>query len=374
MRRIHFLDNLMIFVSILVVLHHVSIGYGTMGGWSYVTSQKLTGPVQVIFSALSGVEASFSMGLFFFISAYLTIPSLEKKGPVKFIKGRLIRLLIPLLFVMIIFSPSVLYYAELHNNSTTLSWFNYVVKQNISNPDTSHAWFILVLIVFELFYVIYWRYIKPNYSISKKISNNIPSHTNIFLVTILCFFFTITLRQFCPLGKHFMGLEIANFVPYVFMYTLGVLVYRKQWLYTLPEKIAKTWFLFSLISAIYFCTIIYAIISKPSLVDKYTIGFNWESASLSLTQTLICIGFSGFLLSSFRIFFHSTNYILSKMRENRYGVYIFHPAVVVGVTIALEFVSLNIYFKFFIACVSSIILSYIVVGLIRNIPFIKKVI
>lgn len=374
MKRLHYLDNLMIFVSILVVLHHVSIGYGTMGGWCYVTSEKLTAPVQVILSALSGVEASFSMGLFFFISAYLTIPSLEKKGAGKFIKARLIRLLIPLLFVMIIFSPSVSYFAELHNNSTTLSWFNYVVKQNLSYPNTSHAWFILVLIVFELLYVIYWRYIKPNYSISKKISDNLPSHTNIFLVTILCFFFTITLRQFCPLGKHYIGLEFANFVPYVFMYTLGILVYRKQWLNTLPEKMAKTWFLLSLVSAIYFCIIIYAITNKPSLVEKYTMGLNWESASLSLIQTLICIGFSGLLLYSFKKFFDSTNYILSKMRENRYGVYIFHPAVVVGVTIALEFVSLNIYFKFFIACVLSIILSYIFVGLIRNIPIIKKVI
>ncbi|MFT3705132.1 MAG: acyltransferase family protein [Agriterribacter sp.] len=80
MKRLHYLDNLMIFLSMLVILHHVSIGYGTMGGWCYVTPEKLTGPVQVILSALSGVEASFSMCLFFFISAYLTIPSLEKKG------------------------------------------------------------------------------------------------------------------------------------------------------------------------------------------------------------------------------------------------------------------------------------------------------
>lgn len=374
MKRLHYLDNLMIFLSILVVLHHVSIGYGTMGGWCYVTPEKLTGPAQVIFSALSGVEASFSMSLFFFISAYLTIPSLDKKGAGKFIKARLIRLLIPLLFVMIILSPSVSYYAELHNDSTTLSWFNYVLKQNLSPPNTSHTWFILVLIVFELLYVIYWRYIRPNYSISKQFSNSIPSHTNIFIVIIFLFVLTITLRQINPLGKHFLGLEFANFAPYVLMYTLGILVYRKQWLHTLPEKIAKTWFLLSLISAIYFCFIIYAITKKPSLVEKYTVGLNWESASLSLTQTFICIGFSGFLLYSFKFFFDFTNYVLSKMRENRYGVYIFHPAVVVGVTIAFEYVSMNIYGKFFIACALSIILSYFFVGLIRNIPFIKKVI
>ncbi|MFT3705131.1 MAG: acyltransferase family protein [Agriterribacter sp.] len=298
----------------------------------------------------------------------------RKKGADKFIKARLVRLLIPLLFVMTIFSPSVLYFAELHNHSTTLSWFNYVLEQNLSSPNTSHAWFILVLIVFELLYIMYWRYIRPHYSISKQFSNSVPTHTRIFLGTMLCFFFTITSRQFYPLGKHFIGVEFANFVPYVFMYTLGILVYRKQWLNTLSEKIAKTWFWLALISAIYFCIVIYVITKKPPIGKKYIMGLNWESASLSLTQTLICIGFSGFLLNFFRIFFDSTNYLLSKMRENRYGVYIFHSAVVVGVTIALESVSMNIYYKFFAACVLSVVVSFLMVALIRSIPFVKRII
>src|SRR5688572_30879615 len=98
MKRLCYLDNLMIGLSILVVLHHVSIGYGTMGGWCYVTPEKLTGATQIFISALTGIEASFSMGLFFFISAFLTIPSLEKKGVYKFTATRSIRLAVPLLF------------------------------------------------------------------------------------------------------------------------------------------------------------------------------------------------------------------------------------------------------------------------------------
>jgi len=127
MKRLYYLDNLMIFLSVLVVLHHVSIGYGTMGGWCYVTSEKLTGTIQIFVSVLTGLEASFSMSLFFFISAFLTIPSLEKKGVSKFIKVRLIRLVVPLLFVMIILAPSILYYIEIHNRTTQLSWFSYVL-------------------------------------------------------------------------------------------------------------------------------------------------------------------------------------------------------------------------------------------------------
>ncbi len=364
----------MLFLSVLVVLHHVCIGYGTMGGWCYVTPEKLTGPVQLIFSALSGIEASFSMSLFFFISGYLTAPSLDKKGANQFMKDRLIRLLIPLLFVMILFSPSVSYFAELHNQSTSLSWFEYVLKSNLSSPNTSHTWFILALIVFDLLYIIYWNYLRTTYSLSKTLSDTLPSHAGIGLVIGLIFFLTLTSRQIYPLGKQFIGLEFANFVPYLFMYMLGILLFRKQWLDTLPQKIAGFWFLLALISAVYFCYIIYAITLNPAAAETYVSGLNWQSASLSLTQTLISIGFSGFLLHFFQNYFNATHPLFYNMRLNRYGVYIFHPAVVVGVTIALEYVFVPVYGKFFIACVLSIILSFILVAFIRRVPFVKRVI
>ncbi len=362
----------MVFLSVLVVLHHVSIGYGTMGGWCYVTSEKLTGAIQIFLSALTGIEASFSMSLFFFISAFLTIHSLEKKGVSKFIKARLIRLVVPLLFVMIILAPSILYYIEIHNSTTQLSWFSYVLQQN-AKPYTSHAWFIMVLIIFELVYICYWKFIKPHFSISKCLSNNIPTHVNILTIIVLCSGITILVRQFFPLGQNFIGIEFSNITPYIFMYAIGLLVYRKQWLDDLSRKVAITWFPISLISATYFSVIIYLLTSHPSLVNKF-MGLSWQSVSLSFAQVFLCIGFSGFFLHLFKKKLNFTNFILSIMRENRYGVYIFHSAVVVGVTIMLEYLTLNPTIKYIIACILSIVFSYMLVGLIRKIPLMQRII
>lgn len=373
MKRLYYLDNLMIFLSILVVLHHVSIGYGTMGGWCYVTSEKLTGTIQIFLSALTGVEASFSMSLFFFISAFLTIPSLEKKGVRNFIKARLIRLVVPLLFVMTILAPSILYYIEIHNKTTQLSWFNYVLLQN-TKPYTSHVWFILVLITFELLYICYWKLIKPHFSISKCLSDNIPTHVNILTIIVLCSGFTFLVRQFFPLGQNFIGIEFSNITPYIFTYAIGLLVYRKGWLDVLSRKVAIIWFPISLISAIYFCMIIYLLSKYPSIVNKFVLGITWESVSLSFAQVLLCFGFSGFFLHLFKQKLNFTNFISSIMRENRYGVYIFHSAVVVGVTIMLESLTLNTPIKYILACILSIVFSYILVGLIRKIPLVRRVI
>ncbi len=363
----------MIFLSVLVVLHHVSIGYGTMGGWCYVTSEKLTGTVQIFLSALTGLEASFSMSLFFFISAFLTIPSLEKKGVSKFIKSRLIRLVVPLLFVMIILAPSVLYYIEIHNKTTQLSWFRYVLQQN-TKPYTSHAWFILMLITFESVYIFYWKFIRPHFSISKYLSDAPPTHINILTIILLCSGLTITVRQFFPLGENFIGIEFSNITPYIFMYAIGLLVFRKHWLDDLSKKVAITWFPISLIAATYFCLIIYLLSKYPSIVNKFVSGITWESLSLSFAQTFLCVGFCGFFLHQFKKKFDFTNFILSIIRENRYGVYIFHSAVVVGVTIILEYLTLKPTIKYIMACILSVVFSYTLAGIIRKIPLVKRVI
>ena len=363
----------MIFLSVLVVLHHVSIGYGTMGGWCYVTSEKLTGTIQIFVSALTGLEASFSMSLFFFISAFLTIPSLEKKGVSKFIKARLIRLVVPLLFVMIILAPSILYFIEIYNRTTQLSWFSYVLQQN-TKPYTSHAWFILVLITFELVYICYWKFIKPHFSISRYLSDNIPTHVNILMIIFLCSGLTIIVRQFFPLGKNFIGIQFSNITPYIFMYAMGLLVYRKHWLDDLSKKVAIIWFPISLISATYFCVIIYLLTKYPTIANKFVLGINWESVSLAFAEAFLCICFSGFFLHLFRKKLNFTNFILSIIRENRYGVYIFHSAIVVGVTIILESLTLQPTIKYIIACILSIVFSYILVGLIRKTPLVKRVI
>ncbi|QHT67357.1 acyltransferase [Rhodocytophaga rosea] len=363
----------MIFLSALVVLHHVSIGYGTMGGWCYVTAQKLTGRTQIFISALTGLEACFSMSLFFFISAFLTIPSLEKKGVSTFIKTRLIRLMIPLLFVMIIFAPSILYFIEIHNSTTQLSWVSYLLQQN-AKPYTSHVWFILVLIIFELVYIGYWKVIKPHFSISTWLSNKLPTHVTILTSIVLCSGLTLLVRQFFPLGQNFIGIEFSNITPYIFMYAIGLVVYRKGWLDDLSRKLSITWFPISLIAATYFSVIIYLLSNYPSIVNKFVVGISWESVFLSFAQVLVCFGFSGFFLHLFKKKLNFTNFVSSMMRENRYGVYIFHSAVVVGVTMMLESLTVNTPIKYILACILSIVFSYILVGLLRKIPVVRRVI
>lgn len=102
--RLFYIDNLRIFLISLVVLHHLSITYGAPGGWYYNESEA--GFPEVLFmSMFVATNQSFFMGMFFMISAFFIIPSLERKGTGKFITDRLLRLGIPLLVFYFLLNP-----------------------------------------------------------------------------------------------------------------------------------------------------------------------------------------------------------------------------------------------------------------------------
>src|SRR5512135_1039602 len=92
--RLLFIDNIRVFLTILVLLHHLMITYAGSGGWDYQEGRQ-----DFITSALGNwfcaTNQAYFMGLFLLISAYFVPGSFERKGAARFLKDRLIRLGIP---------------------------------------------------------------------------------------------------------------------------------------------------------------------------------------------------------------------------------------------------------------------------------------
>ena len=102
--RLFYIDNLRIFLIGLVVLLHLNITYGAPGDWYYNESEA--GMPEVILQAMFNItNQAFFMGMFFFISAYFTAASINRKTTAVFLKDRLVRLGIPLVFFYFILNP-----------------------------------------------------------------------------------------------------------------------------------------------------------------------------------------------------------------------------------------------------------------------------
>src|SRR6202012_5995238 len=106
------------------------------------------------------VNQSFFMGFFFFLSAYFTGPSYDKKGPSRFIKDRLVRLGIPLVFYSFVLGPFMNYLVYYFGYDHHISFSQFLSGYN-DWIDFGVLWFVAALLLFTLIYVA-WRQIITN--------------------------------------------------------------------------------------------------------------------------------------------------------------------------------------------------------------------
>src|SRR5512137_100184 len=102
--RLLFVDNIRVFLTILVILHHMMIIYAGTGSFLYTEGRQDT-ITSVIGNWFCSVNQAYFMSLFLLISAYFVPGSYDRKGAGLFLKDRLIRLGIPLIIYSWIISP-----------------------------------------------------------------------------------------------------------------------------------------------------------------------------------------------------------------------------------------------------------------------------
>jgi glucans biosynthesis protein C len=143
--RLFYIDNLRIFLIGLVVLHHLIITYGAPGGWFYNESHA-DFPLIFPMALFVATNQAFFMGMFFFVSAYFILPSLNKKGTGIFLKERLIRLGIPLIVFYFLLHPLTIFIRDkyIFESENTLI-------DLVKNPHVwgfGPMWFVEALLIF----------------------------------------------------------------------------------------------------------------------------------------------------------------------------------------------------------------------------------
>ena len=119
--RMMFVDNLRVFLTILVVALPPGDHLRSEGSWFY-TERPTTELASIVLTLFIGLCQFFFMGLFFLISGYFTPGSVDRKGSWQYIKDRLVRLGIPLVLFSLLVSPITEYFKAVtvyHNNPGT---------------------------------------------------------------------------------------------------------------------------------------------------------------------------------------------------------------------------------------------------------------
>lgn len=352
-KRIVYIDNIKVFLTCLVVAHHAAQAYGPTGGVWVVNDLFKADWLRNFFF----INASYMMGLYFFISGYFMVFSIKKKSNAAFMNDRLKRLGIPLLFfTFFVFLPFNYYFAESNHNVFSFFADTYLHKPPIA---TGHLWFVASLLAFSIIYIIFFH--KEFISLAKNAAPLRIRHILIFVVilTILCA--AIRLKYPIDVWRTWLiPVEPAHLPQYFLLFLAGTFFNHANWLNQLTGKQSVAFFGFA----------VFAYAVQMYLSD--TIKNYWITESF--IESVMCIGISMGILAFFKTFGNNTNALVSKISANSYGIYLLHLFIVIVLQYGIINLSLNANIKFIAVTIAGVLLSLLLSMIIRRSKYIRQII
>ncbi|MGZ4939400.1 MAG: acyltransferase family protein [Halobacteriota archaeon] len=366
--RLYFGDNLRTWLIVLVVLHHIAIVYGMVGAFYYYEppyNDPLAFAVLAVFAAFN---QAYFMGLLFLISGYFSPGSLDRKGPRRFVRDRLIRLGIPLVVFFFVLNPIAaigLYEmpASLSGITTPLTWQDYPTLLGIGP-----MWFVAMLLFFDIGYAIWW--IATRDRMSRQEHNDAPPHYRVIAVFILLLAVTSYLiRIIIPIGEFVAGFPTQSYFPqYLSFFIIGTIAVRHNWFCSIPKSMGRVGFVLVVIATI----ILWPLALSGGAASLAGYG-SWQSAVWALWDSIVAVGMTLGLITLFR---ERVNWSGSRSRflqRHSYTVYIIQAPITVFVALALRGLAIEHLLKFGLAAVITVPLCFAVAYLVLNIPYASRV-
>ncbi|MBR2151645.1 MAG: acyltransferase [Prevotella sp.] len=338
MKRLCYLDNLKVCLTVLVIMHHAGQAYGNGGGWAYTPSNpaEFMPWIWHFFST----NAAFFMGLYFFISGYFVPRSFDKQGTKQFVHKKLLRLGVPLLFM------------------------GGIISILSGKPEIGHMWFVESLLVFCLIYALIRQWVQPvNEACYSK-----PTIIGLLVVALLMGVGSYVIRQISPqdhwiwpFGIIPLPMEPAHYLQYVMMFVLGILAYRFQWL----DKMSNSVGFMALLIGI-------ALAMGNYLRD----GGPWDAFVwqwFGIYESLMCVFISFGLIWLFREFVSTTSRFWQWCAAQSYGAYMFHLLLMIVLQNAMDSIWIGAFGKFLFIGVVTTVLSFHLTWMVKMIPGFKKV-
>jgi ABC-type multidrug transport system permease subunit len=253
--RLFFIDHTRVFLVILVVLHHVALVYGASLEGYYYVEPPFTDPLAFVpLLVFALVNQSWFMGAFFLLAGYFTPGSFDRKGAGSFLKGRLVRLGIPLVLFYYVLSPIsfIGYYlmpTELTGITTPLTWSSFW-KGYPHFIGLGPLWFVAMLLIFNFGYGA-WRWLTRNLTSTSQRESSEPSYLGIGIFILALAGVSYLARIIIPLGKSVWQFPTLAYLPqYLSFFVIGAVASRKDWFRTLPISIGVVGFAIALLAGV----------------------------------------------------------------------------------------------------------------------------
>ena len=373
LKRLLYLDQIKAVVVALVIALHAPMAFG--GGWGWlgvhIPVEQTVGPffkgfVPWYMYAIN----SFIMPMMFLISGYFVPRSVQNKGVVRYLKGRLLRLGIPLLAGMLLINNGLVLISRLSPASpfAELPWnslpFNTVMV----------LWFLVVLFVFDLLYCGLVALRGEQFAVDTSVPT--PGMRSWLISAVVLGLIEVMMATqtelWIALGRsplNGLAAQGMHIFTYAFLFFLGCKASFHHWFERLDAHLVIKWIRLSM----------FLLLSVLGLT--LTLSFNADLAEQPAKIALIGKFLHPFIawgILSYLILWFQRNedrfgQWLAIAGVNSYGAYLIHSLVLVAVLMAVGFIGINPWLIAIIATVVTTIISFGLTGQLRRIPSVAKV-
>ena len=357
--RLGYVDDLRVWLTALVILHHVGQPYGPTGGIWPVNNPERAPILGAFFSS----NAAFFMGLFFFLAGYFEPGAYARKGAAGFLRDRFRRLGWPLLVTAAVIMPFIakgLLYP-------TLSWAQFFSRKYWNFFFSGHMWFAGQLLIYAVVYAA-WRQWRP---VEASATPRPPGHRGLALYVLALAAGSFVIRIFYPVDFWceipFFRFEPAHLLQYVSLFWFGHIAHRGDWLEQLDARVGRVWLRVGLGAV----ALRYAIqLGLP--IPLSAGGFGVAGLCWALLEAVICTGLCVGLLAWLRAR-GDRGPDVSAYAPDTYAVYTIHIYLVLALQIPFIHVGLPPLAKFAIVGVLAVPVCFLAGQGFRRLPVMRTI-
>lgn len=425
--RLFYMDNLRVALTILVILHHLSVIYAANTPFYYVeqTDSVITIVLLAMFQLLN---QAYFMGMFFFLAGYFTPGSFDRKGVGVYLKDRLLRLGIPLLIYIFVLNPAAaagVYYmpSALTGITGTYTWSEYP-KHISSGP----LWFAIMLLIFDFGYAAYragmgkrrgkpaaasnWEKMETsgnqtgekslesagnladagnsadkgnlagnkdlagarNLAGSKELMGaaSFPDLRRIGLFVLALAAASYLIRIVFLFSKTYLVFPSLAYLPqYLSFFVIGALAYRGDWLRAIPDRYGTMGFAAAAIST--FLLMPVAMSVRLGAGDAFLGGGTWQSAVYALWDSIFSVGMGLGLIVYFRRRRNQQKKLGASLAASSFAVYLIHCPLIVLLAVLLRNLHIAAMMKFCLTACLGVPLCFAAAYLLRKLPGLNKI-
>lgn len=371
--RLLFVDNIRIFLTMLVIAHHLMVIYTGSGSWIH-----LEGRQDDLSTALGGwfcaVNQAYFMGLFLLVAAYFVPGAYDRKGPGKFLVDRLIRLGIPLALYSFFLRPLFIFFGIRSGSIGSFwTWYTGQYFRDYGLIGGGPVWFIETLLLFSFVYLL-WRLLSRSKSTSPVQEGRFPSKGMIALFALTIGVASFFVRVIFPVNDNFvpLNLQFANFSQYIALFGVGLIAYHRNWFKTLPDSTGRFW-LWIAICLILLYGPLAVLTGAIDNAEPFSGGWHWQSLIFALWDASVSVSTCTGLIFLFRRRLNRQALLAHELSRSAYAAYLIHEPIITFLVIFATGVMIHPLLKFLLAGVVCIPLCFVLGGLVRRLPYVDRV-